>query len=165
MMGNHNSIEPVMNLKIEEVVEFPIKTDVPQCFVCGQDNRMGLKLRFSRVSDTCVSTVCTIPDYWTGWGEMMHGGFHAVLLDEAMAWIIFGLLKERNFVTKEYSVQFKKPVHVNRTVYVRGYLLEDDGKKIKVRGEIRDEYNNLLSESIGTILRLKPEFMEKIMKQ
>ena len=96
---------------------------------------------------------------------MMHGGFHAVLLDEAMAWIIYGLLKEKLFVTTEYSLQFKKPVHVNRTVYVYGYIVEDDGKKIKVRGEIRDEQNNLISESTGTILRVKLEFLEKIMKQ
>ena len=66
---------------------FPAQTDVPRCFVCGLDNPSGLKLRFSREGQTSVSTQFTLPRDWTGWGNVMHGGFHALLLDEITAWV------------------------------------------------------------------------------
>jgi len=140
----------------------PAQTDVPNCFACGQDNPSGLKLRFRKEGQVTVSTRFTPPRDWTGWKNIMHGGFHALLLDEAMAWVPFGLWNERSFVTKDISIRYLRPVYVETPLLIIGSLVEDLGREIIVRGEIRDEHGHILSESRCTIVRLSQETMNRL---
>jgi len=103
----------------------PAQTDVPRCFGCGLDNPSGLKLRFTKEDEKTVSTQFTAPYDWTGWGNILHGGFHGLLHDEITAWVPFALLNERNFVTKEMTITYLKPAYVEQPLYVVGQLLED----------------------------------------
>ena len=140
----------------------PAQTEVPRCFGCGLDNPSGLKLRFTKEDETTVSTQFTAPHDWTGWGNILHGGFHALLLDEITAWVPFGLLNERAFMTKEMTITYLKPAYVEQPLYVVGQLLEDQGRRIIIKGEIRDEAGNVLSEARSTLVRLKPEVMKSM---
>ena len=141
---------------------FPAQTDVPRCFACGLENPSGLKLRFRKESLTSVSTEFTAPRDWTGWGDILHGGFHALLLDEITAWVPFGLLNEHAFVTKEMTIRYRRPAYVDKPLFVIGSLVEDRRREIIVRGEIRDEYGNVLSEATCTIARLSEEAMNSL---
>ncbi len=143
----------------------PAQTDVPRCFACGLDNPSGLKLRFTKENETTVSTQFTAPYDWTGWGDILHGGFHALLLDEITAWVLFGLRNELAFVTQEMTIQYRKPAYVEQPLYIVGQLVEDQGRRIIVKGEIRDEEGNILSEAQSTLVRLKPEVMKFMSSQ
>ena len=138
----------------------PALTDVPRCFACGLENPTGMKLRFTKENETTVSTTFTAPYDWTGWGNILHGRFHALLLDEITAWVPFGLWNERSFVTKEMTVSYLKPAYVEQPLYVVGRLIEDQGRRIIVKGEIRDQEGNVLSEARSIIVRQKPEVMK-----
>jgi uncharacterized protein (TIGR00369 family) len=141
----------------------PVQTQVPRCFVCGQENPSGLKLRFERESDTVLFTRFTAPDDWTGWGRMLHGGFHSLLLDEVMSWVAWGLMDVKAFVTREMTVRYLKPVYVGMPLRVIGRLVEDQGRDIFTRGEIRDERGFLLTESHGVITRVDPMKMQSML--
>ncbi len=143
----------------------PIQTAAPWCFCCGQENPLGLKLRFRRETDTRLSTSLSIPDYWSGWGKIMHGGFHSILLDEITSWVAFGLLNEKSFLTKKIQVQYHKPIYVGQYVYVAGELVEDSEKTIMARGEIRDRDNVLISDAVSTMIRIRPEHMMRHIKK
>lgn len=159
-------IEEIVEEKILQNTELlPAQTSVPRCFACGSDNPSGIKLRFTKENETTISTRFTPPYDWTGWGNILHGGFHALLLDEVTAWVPFGLWNEPAFVTKEMSIKYIKPAYVEQPLYVLGYLIEDLGRKIIVKGEIRDENGNVLSEATSTIVRLDPEVMKNIERQ
>lgn len=140
----------------------PAQTDIPNCFVCGLENPSGLKLRFMREGPDSVGTRFTPPGEWTGWKNVMHGGFQALLLDETMAWVPFGLWNERNFVTREMTIRYIRPAHVEKQLHIVATLVEDLGRKIIVRGEIRDETGNVLTEARCTIVRLSQEEMKNI---
>src|SRR5437773_12543515 len=55
-----------------------------RCFVCGQDNPIGLKLKFSRVGEG-VWAEFTPSDLHAGYEGLVHGGILAALIDDAMA--------------------------------------------------------------------------------
>ncbi|HNR89028.1 MAG TPA: PaaI family thioesterase [Spirochaetota bacterium] len=145
-----------MNTTVEQSIGelLPVQTAVPLCYVCGRENPAGLKLRFTKDSDSAISTEFTPPTEWTGWGSMLHGGFHGLLLDEVMAWVAWGLMDVRGFVTREMSVRYRKPAYVGQPLKIIGMLVEDQGRDMLVRGEIRDENGTLLTESSGVIRRI-----------
>jgi uncharacterized protein (TIGR00369 family) len=151
-----------MNATIETGIGelLPMQNTVPRCFVCGPDNPSGLKLRFRKESDTALSTEFTAPEEWTGWGRILHGGFHGLLLDEIMSWVAWGLMDVKAFVTREMTVNYLRPVYVGQPLTILGRLEEDRGKDIIARGEIRDRDGNILSESRGVITRVNPEKMK-----
>jgi acyl-coenzyme A thioesterase PaaI-like protein len=136
---------------------------VPNCYCCGPENSEGLHLRFTRENPTTVSTEFTPPEYWTGWGRIMHGGFHGLLLDETMGWVVFGLLGLQAFVTQEISVRYHRPVYVGQPLRIEASLVEDSGRAIRVRGEIRDGNGAVLTSASCTIIRLEAERMESIL--
>lgn len=142
----------------------PVQTAVPNCFCCGLENPSGLKLRFFREGPSAVSTEFIPPETWTGWGRMMHGGFHGLLLDETMSWVVFGLLNERAFVTREMTVRYLRPIFVAAPMKVYGYLVEDSGRHIRVRGEIQDENGTVLTEAEATVIRLNRDQMTTMLE-
>jgi uncharacterized protein (TIGR00369 family) len=144
---------------------FPVQTVAPWCFCCGQENPLGLKLRFRRETDTRIITGLYIPEYWSGWGKIMHGGFHGILLDEITSWVAFGLLNESSFLTKKIQVEYHSPVYVGQYVHVVGELVENNERTIVARGEIRNEDNTLISDAISTLIRIRPEHMTRHIKK
>jgi uncharacterized protein (TIGR00369 family) len=78
------------------------------CFVCGEDNRHGLRLRFRR-EGTLVLADCTLCLHHAGFSDRAHGGVVAALLDEAMGWATI-LASGRFTYTVELQVRYQKPV-------------------------------------------------------
>ncbi|MFA6033190.1 MAG: PaaI family thioesterase [Myxococcota bacterium] len=138
----------------------PAQEGVPMCFACGQKNVHGMKLRFWKEGPATVSTEFTPPEYMMGWGNVLHGGFSALILDEVMLWVPFSLLGLKAFVTKEITVSYKKPTFVGRKLFAYGHLVEDDGRKLKLKGEIRDAEGNVLSVGECTIVRVHEKHLQ-----
>ncbi|HUW42394.1 MAG TPA: hypothetical protein VMV90_15410, partial [Rectinemataceae bacterium] len=55
------------------------------CFCCGKDNEKGLHLVFSYPAEGEAEATLLVPEYFSGWKRITHGGFLSMLLDEAMA--------------------------------------------------------------------------------
>ncbi len=143
----------------------PAQTSVPHCFGCGRDNPAGMKLRFTREDSKTVSTRFTPPKDWTGWANMLHGGFHAVLLDEVMAWAAWVCADEPNFVTADMSIKYLRPAYVEQEIIGYGEVIEEKGRDILVRGWLMDTDGNRVSEGSATIKRINPEKMQKMVSK
>jgi len=94
--------------------------DNQQCFVCGHDNPVGLRLEFNAVGDDRCETVCTLPPAYQGYADIAHGGMLATLVDEVMAKVI--LNKGHRPVTAEMTVRFLHPAPLNQPLRVTGKL-------------------------------------------
>lgn len=81
------------------------------CFVCGDANQSGMKLKFEKKDDNSAFCTVNIPDIYQGYADIIHGGIVSTLLDEAMSKTIHynGLVA----VTAELTVKFKNPVPAN----------------------------------------------------
>jgi uncharacterized protein (TIGR00369 family) len=110
------------------------------CFVCGDQNHIGLRARFFFDGQKAVCDV-TADEIYAGYKNIFHGGITSTLLDEIM---IKALLAEDLFVvTAEMTVKFKKPVYSGDRLHFEGWkkgqrgpIFLTEGKAINQDGEV-----------------------------
>ena len=86
-----------------------------RCFVCGKDNPIGLKLKFSRVGEG-VRAEFTPSDLHAGYEGLVHGGILAALIDDAMANV--WATNEQEAVTAKIEVRFRQEARPGETLLV-----------------------------------------------
>ncbi len=84
------------------------------CFVCGQDNPRGLRLK-SRIENGLVMLDYMPRETDLGWKTQIHGGLSATLLDEVMTWVAI-ISSRKPCVAAEMTVRFKLPVEVGHSL-------------------------------------------------
>jgi len=126
-----------------------------QCFGCGGNNAGGMKLTFEQdnVNRRIVGRF-VLGERYQGGGGMAHGGIIALLLDEAMGKVC--RFREVRAVTAELSVEFLKPVAVDREIVVEGRETEMNGRNLFLAGEIRNENGDVLARGKGRFVVIKP---------
>lgn len=117
------------------------------CFACGPDNSRGLRLVFERDGDTVVSRY-TADAALGGYGTILHGGLTSTLLDEAMAWAVYGLL-DKLPLTTELRVRFVAPVHTGEPLTIIGRIISSDGRGAQARAQLRSADGQLCAEAEG----------------
>ena len=87
------------------------------CFGCGADNPQGLKLSFEGDPDQDRVWVELQPSpFMAGGIGMMHGGFIALLLDEASSKVLS--LQGKQGVTRNIEVAYEKPVPLDDPIRI-----------------------------------------------
>lgn len=120
----------------------------PLCFACGQENPIGLKLRFRREGDEVKGEF--IPgEYHQGWPGIVHGGIINVLLDEVMAYAphFLGL----NCVTAKMEVRLMHPAPVGKRLLISSTISRRTRKLIEATGKIALEDGTTVAEGKATM--------------
>jgi uncharacterized protein (TIGR00369 family) len=107
------------------------------CFACGPDNPVGLKIDYQQVGDT-VEAEFVFGDLHSGAPGYVHGGILMTVLDDAMAWAAIAV-RGSFAVTAEFTSRFSRPVRVGatHTVVVNVSQIRADTGTIEATGEIR----------------------------
>ncbi|MBC8133117.1 MAG: PaaI family thioesterase [Deltaproteobacteria bacterium] len=119
------------------------------CFACGPDNLRGLRLEFEREGDRVLTTFTPPPEYG-GYGVILHGGLTSTLLDEVMAWAVYGLL-DRLSLTTALRVNFLGPVRCGEPLTVIGSIVSKDDQGAEAQAELRDAAGLLRAEGFATM--------------
>ena len=119
-----------------------------KCFGCGGDNAGGMKLTFEQdnVKRRIVGRF-VLGERYQGGGGFAHGGIIALLLDEAMGKVC--RFREVRAVTAELSVEYLKPVSVDKEIIVEGHEARQEGRNLFLVGEIRNEAGEILARGQG----------------
>jgi len=125
------------------------------CFVCGQDNPHGLRLR-CRLESGRVIIEHTAREADLGWKTFVHGGITMALLDEAMAWAVMARSR-RPCVTAEMTTRLRRPVTVGMRLRVEGEVKRDGGRLLHAEGRILDASGNELASATGKFMAMNPE--------
>lgn len=117
------------------------------CFVCGQDNPRGFRLR-SRLEDGRV-----VIDYRTqptdvGYKHAVHGGICMTLLDEAMTWAAI-VASGGVCVAAEMTARLKAPAEAGRKLRIEGWVTKHTRRLNLTEGRITDEDGTLVAEASG----------------
>ncbi len=99
------------------------------CFVCGEKNPFGLKLR-PEGKDGKGTIIWTPEKRHQGYSGVVHGGLISTLLDEAMAYA--GMSVAGFCATAGIEVKFRKPVITGETVRIEAELVERRGPILKL---------------------------------
>jgi uncharacterized protein (TIGR00369 family) len=122
------------------------------CFVCGEKNSEGLRLRFviDRERQTLRTNFTASPAY-QGWDGIVHGGIISTLLDEAMAKLVYeiGYLA----VSASLEVKFKKPAPILEPLLVYGEITEVGRRLIRAKAHVANENGTILATGTSTFIK------------
>ena len=124
------------------------------CFGCGEQNPIGLRLKFHRV-DGAVQAAFTQEKIHEGYAQMTHGGIVATLLDEAMSWAVID--RGHLAVTARMDVQFRRPVPIGEPLIVTARVERDRKRLVEAAGELRTQAGDLLASANGVFMRVSQE--------
>ena len=130
-----------------------------KCFACGGDNAGGMKLTFEQDNENRKMVGrFVLGERYQGGAGFAHGGIIALLLDEAMGKAC--RFRELRAVTAELSVQYLKPVAVDKEIVVEGRETEMNGRNIFMTGEIRNENGDVLARGKGRFVIIEPKWAD-----
>ena len=124
------------------------------CFVCGEKNLLGLKLRLRTDPERGESAAdVTFAEHFQGWAGIVHGGIVAAVLDEAM--IYAAGAKGLKCVTGEITVRFIKPVSTGLSYALRGRYIEDKGRIVLAESSLLDGEGREVARAVGKLFKVK----------
>ncbi|MGE3062493.1 MAG: PaaI family thioesterase [bacterium] len=127
----------------------------PKCFVCGQDNPIGMKMIFEydAKSDSVRSSV-TFSDDHVGYENIVHGGLVTMVMDEAMAWMSIkktGLM----CLTSTLDVKFSRAVKSGIEYKVEAKTTGINDERILMTASVCDSDGQICAESRGNFVIMK----------
>jgi uncharacterized protein (TIGR00369 family) len=126
------------------------------CFVCGEANAAGLKLRFETDRQIVTTRFVPRPEH-VGFKQTVHGGVIAAVLDEIMVWACAVQTKRFAFCA-ELNVRFLQPLRPSQEVLGQGQLVANRrGKLFEARAELQDQAGTVLAAATGKYLPIKEE--------
>ena len=134
------------------------------CFGCGEDNPIGAKLDFYKISDKSLKSTFTIPLTWGGWGDITHGGLQTVLLDEVSGWSIISLL-DKYALTINLQMKFFKPIYVGETIEAISEIEKTEDRNITVKSILRNENGEECTQGIFIFREVGKEKIERLIKK
>lgn len=117
------------------------------CFVCGEENPHGLRLR-SRLENGRVVLEHTTRPADVGYRHIVHGGIAATLLDEVMTWAAI-VATRKVCVAAELTTRLKAPIGVGQRIRVEGWVTRAGPRLCLAGGSIRDEQGRELLSAAG----------------
>jgi len=124
-----------------------------KCFGCGGDNAEGMKLTFEQDNtNRRIMGRFVLGERYQGGAHFAHGGIIALLLDEAMGKVC--RFRNVRAVTAELTVEYLKPVNVQKEIIVEGRESDLKGRNLFLAGEIRNAEGEILARGRGRFVVL-----------
>lgn len=99
------------------------------CFVCGQDNARGLRIRFQRNDSGEITAEWTPESAFEGFRGIVHGGVVSTVLDESMSKAVAATGTEA--LTAELRVRFRHHVTTGDIFEIRGWIVRRNKRLIE----------------------------------
>ncbi len=124
------------------------------CFVCGESNPLGLKLRFATDGRIVQTRFRPRPEH-IGFKSVVHGGLIATVLDEIMVWAC-AVQTGQFAVCAEFNVRFLNPAPPGQEVIVASELTANRKNRIfEAKATMRNAAGQSLAEATGKYLPIR----------
>ncbi len=129
------------------------------CFVCGDENNIGLNAKFFFDGEKAHSEI-TANEKYAGYKNIFHGGIISTMLDEIM---IKALLAQDLFVvTAEMTVRFKQPVYSGDVIKFEGYKTAKKGPVYITEGKAINQHGDIVAEATGKYIAPRTELADRL---
>ncbi len=124
------------------------KEQFTRCFGCGQDNPIGLKLKFTWDGETAKAEF--VPgEVFQGWPGLTHGAIVITLLDEVMSYSCY--YAGFSTVTGRISAKLKKPVPIGERLTLIGRITKKTRKLLETSAKVLFSNGDVAAEGTGTM--------------
>lgn len=130
------------------------------CFVCGQENPVGLKLNFYETAPGEVTVDYVAPEHFQGYPGVLHGGIAATILDEMAGRTHMGENPPRFMYTAKLEIKYRKSVPVGQPLKIIGRAGKDRGRVAEGWAGIFDNEGNLLVEANALLVNIPEETLD-----
>lgn len=127
------------------------------CFACGLENPIGLKLTFYAQPDGTVAGDYTVPRHFEGYPGIAHGGVVASILDEAVSRVFMVPDHTRFMYTGRLTTRLRRHVPVEQPLHITARALKDRGRTAEAEAQIFGPSGDLLAEGQALLVALPPE--------
>lgn len=128
------------------------------CFVCGENNGLGLHAKFYETDANELVAVITPSDHHQGYPGRMHGGIATAILDETIARSISNQKEEQIWgVTIELKTKFRKPVPLGQELKIIGRVTREGNRSFEGTGEILLPNGDIAVSAEGKYLKVDIE--------
>lgn len=120
------------------------------CFGCGDDNPIGLRLRFAPSGEGVEASFVPSAEH-QGFQDVVHGGIISTVLGEAMAWATAyaGVWA----VTGKMRVRFRQPLRIGEQTIVTARVVATRGRLVTTAAElVRDRDRSPVATASATFL-------------
>ncbi len=125
------------------------------CFVCGMDNRFGLKSRFYELENGELMAIFTPAKEHQSYPGRLHGGIAATILDETIGRAIMIACSDNIWgVTVNFSMRLRKPVPLDGEIRVVSRVIRDEKRFFKGTGEVLLPDGSVAIEAEGKYLKM-----------
>jgi acyl-coenzyme A thioesterase PaaI-like protein len=121
------------------------------CFFCGSENKVGLKLKFYWDKEKKETSTEYLPaQHFVGLGKILHGAIQMGILDEIMGWTSYIFTKEFG-VTSDISIKFLNPAYINSgKVYITCKIISKEGLKVNMQATLYNNNSIVCTTATGT---------------
>lgn len=131
------------------------------CFACGSENPFGLHMKFYTDGESVGSSVM-VPGHMCGWGNLVHGGIIATLLDETMSWSAIHLLRKL-ILTRTMTLEFILPVPPNEYLRTKGSIeTRVKNTEAVVNASLFDHHGQECARSTGRFALVSAKMMRRL---
>jgi uncharacterized protein (TIGR00369 family) len=125
------------------------------CFVCGESNPAGVRVRFYEQEDGSLLARFTGSDHHQGYPGRMHGGVITAIMDETMGRAIMIARGEAIWgVTAELTIRFRKPVPLGVELTASGRIVSEKSRVFEGAGELYLPDGTVAVEGSGKYVKL-----------
>jgi len=131
------------------------------CFACGMENPIGLKLIMYGDPETGeVNCDYTVPKIYEGYPGVVHGGIVAALLDEVISRVYMVVDHNRFMYTAKLTTRYRKHVPIEQPLHMVGSFIKDRGRTAEAEAKIFGPDGELLAEGEALLFALPPEDLQ-----
>lgn len=122
------------------------------CFGCGLENPIGLKLKIYQTGPGMIETTYIAPEQFEGYPGTLHGGIVATLLDEVSSRAhMDGSTEPRFMFSGKIEVKYRANVPIGKPLKIIGKAGKTKGKTAESWAGIYDEGGRLLAEATALL--------------
>ncbi len=127
------------------------------CFVCGIENPVGLKLVFFDNGDDEVRCTYTFPKHFEGFPGVGHGGIVATILDETVGRVGMINNQDRFMMTVKLEVKYRNPVPIETPLEIVGQRVRDRGRLLQANAYMRVAGTDTILAEAAAVLANIPD--------
>lgn len=124
-----------------------LKRNSSMCFACGEDNPIGLKLKFQASNGRAQAQV-NLSENYQGYNGIIHGGIISTILDESMVYAISSKGYKR-VLTTELTVKFHRPMRMRKPYEVIAEVISTENGWGEAISRITTPSGLLIAEAKG----------------
>ncbi len=133
------------------------------CFVCGVQNPLGLRLKFYNTAPGEVTADICLPDPYQGYPGITHGGIIAAMLDEAAGRAHMGLAEAPRFMfTARLLVNYRKNVPTGKPLKLVGRAGMSKRRTAAATSAIMDLDGNVLAEADALLVNVPDDVVNRV---